>query len=73
MIHWKRFGRKRSWANFKVLPRHSPGGTEENHENLSRDSRSPGRHLNPGPHEYEAGNHTITTFVSVLKRMDLVS
>jgi hypothetical protein len=29
--------------------------------------------LNPGPHEYELGNHTTTTFVSVLKRMDLVS
>jgi hypothetical protein len=28
---------------------HLPGETEDNHENLSQDSRSPGLHLNPGP------------------------
>jgi hypothetical protein len=33
MMNWKGFGRKRSWPNFKVLSRHSPGRTEENHEN----------------------------------------
>jgi hypothetical protein len=32
-----------------------PGGTEENHENLSQNSQSPGRDLNPGPPKYEAG------------------
>jgi hypothetical protein len=32
-----------------------PGGAEENHENFSQDSWSPGRDLNPGPPEYEAG------------------
>jgi hypothetical protein len=32
MINWKGFGRKRSWANFKVLSRNSPGVTKENHE-----------------------------------------
>jgi hypothetical protein len=32
MTNWKGFGRKRSWPNFKVLSRHSPGGTEKNHE-----------------------------------------
>jgi hypothetical protein len=26
----------------------------------SQDSRSPGRDLNPGPHEYEAGELTIS-------------
>jgi hypothetical protein len=31
-----------------------PTGAEENHENLSHDSRSPGRDLNPVPPEYEA-------------------
>jgi hypothetical protein len=35
-------------AIFKVLSRHSPGDTEENHENLIQDSR------NSGPrYEYE--------------------
>jgi hypothetical protein len=33
MINWEAFGQKRSWPNFKVLSRHSPVGTEENHEN----------------------------------------
>jgi hypothetical protein len=32
-----------------------PGGTEENHENLSQDSRSPGRDLNQEHPEYKAG------------------
>jgi hypothetical protein len=32
MMNLKAFGRKRSWPKFKVLSRHSPGGTEENHE-----------------------------------------
>jgi hypothetical protein len=31
-INSKGFRRKRAWQNFKVLPRHSSGGTEENHE-----------------------------------------
>jgi hypothetical protein len=30
-----------------------PGETEKNDENLSQDSRSPGRYLNVGPPEYE--------------------
>jgi hypothetical protein len=33
MMDWKRFDRKRSWPNFKVLSWHSPGVAEENHEN----------------------------------------
>jgi hypothetical protein len=40
---------------FNVLTRDSPGGTEENHENFSQDSRSPGRYLNSVSLEYEAG------------------
>jgi hypothetical protein len=32
-------------AGFKVLSRHSPGGSEKKHENLSQDSRSPGQYL----------------------------
>jgi hypothetical protein len=42
-------------AYLKVLSRHLPGRTEENHENLSQVSRSPVRDLNPGTPEYEAG------------------
>jgi hypothetical protein len=42
-------------AKFKVLLfRHFPGGTEKN-QNVSQHSLSPGRNLNPGPPEYEAG------------------
>jgi hypothetical protein len=32
MLNWKEFGRKWLRPNFEVLSRHSPGGTEENHE-----------------------------------------
>jgi hypothetical protein len=43
------------WPNFKVLSLHSPRKTKENHEKLRRNSRSPGRDLNPEPPEYETG------------------
>jgi hypothetical protein len=33
MMKWKGCGRKREWPNFKVLPQHLYGRTEENHEN----------------------------------------
>jgi hypothetical protein len=33
MMNWKELGRNRSWPNFKVLSRHSTGGTEEGDEN----------------------------------------
>jgi hypothetical protein len=51
---------KRVWkdavvAYFKVLTQNLPGWTERNHENQCQDIRSPGRDLNPGPAEYEAG------------------
>jgi hypothetical protein len=55
IINWKGCGRKRSWPNSKALSRNLPGGTEENHEKISQDIRSPGSDLNPGPPEYEAG------------------
>jgi hypothetical protein len=42
------------WKVAVLLPQHSPGGTEENHEYLSQDSQSPSPDLNPGPPEYEA-------------------
>jgi hypothetical protein len=43
---------------FKVLSPYLLGGTEKNHENLSQDSRSPGRDLNPRRPEYEVGVST---------------
>jgi hypothetical protein len=52
-MKWKVCGRKRSCPDLKVLSRQSLGGTEEIRENLTYDSRSPGRNLNPGPPEYE--------------------
>jgi hypothetical protein len=45
---FKRCRRARSWPNFKVHSQHLPASTEENHENLSQNSRSPGLDLNPG-------------------------
>jgi hypothetical protein len=48
IMNWEGYGRKQSWINFKVLSRHSPGGTEESHENFSQDSRFPNRDLKPG-------------------------
>jgi hypothetical protein len=32
MMNWKGFRKKRPWINCKALYRHSPGGSEENHE-----------------------------------------
>jgi hypothetical protein len=58
MMKLEGFGGKRSWPNFKILSRHSPGGTEENTKNIIQDSRSPDRDLNPGPLENEVGGLT---------------
>jgi hypothetical protein len=54
-MNWKEFERKRPQPNFKALSRHLHGGLRKNTKNLSQDSRSPGRDLNPGFPEYEAG------------------
>jgi hypothetical protein len=42
-------------AYFTVVSRHSPGGTEESHENLIQGSYSPDRDLNAAPTEHEVG------------------
>jgi hypothetical protein len=52
MMNWKRFGSKKSWPNYKVLSRHSPGRTTENHEKVNQDSRSPEPKSVPGRPEY---------------------
>jgi hypothetical protein len=67
MMSSKGCGRKRSLTNFKVLYHYLPVGTEENDENLSQDSQSPGRDLNPGPPEYEAEVLTTRSRSSVTK------
>jgi hypothetical protein len=50
MINLKGFIRKESWTNFKVLSRHSRGGTDENQEN-SQDIRWPGPKFEPGTYQ----------------------
>jgi hypothetical protein len=46
---------KRSWPNLRYYPGIRLGGLRKTTKNLSQGSRSPGRDLNPGPPEYEAG------------------
>jgi hypothetical protein len=63
-------GRKQLWMNFEAPSRHSPGGSEQNHKNISQESLSPFRDLNSGHSEYEA--RVLTTLprrsvVEVLK------
>jgi hypothetical protein len=43
------------WPNFRVILQNLLGWTEENHENLGQNSRSPCRDFNQRPPEYEAG------------------
>jgi hypothetical protein len=47
-MNWKGYGRTRSWTNL-------PSRTQRNHVEVSLDSRSPGRDLNPGSPAYKAG------------------
>jgi hypothetical protein len=48
-----------------VLPQHLPGGLRTTTENLSQDSQYPGRDMNLGPPEYEAGVLTNRLLCSV--------
>jgi hypothetical protein len=59
MMNCKGCGRTRSWPNLRYYPDIFLG-TEENYENLSPDSRSPGRDMNPGSPKYEAEVLTTT-------------
>jgi hypothetical protein len=54
-MKWKEFWRKRSWHNLKYYPGIRLEGRRKTTKTLSQDSWSPGRDLNPGPPEYEAG------------------
>jgi hypothetical protein len=70
-MNWKRRGRKRSWPNLRYCHGIYLEGLRKTTKNLSWDSRSPGRDLNPGPLEYEAGVLTtrlrrdITSFICI--------
>jgi hypothetical protein len=55
MMNWKGFVRKWLRTNLRYYPGIRLEGAEENYENLSQDSRYPGRYFNPRPPEYEAG------------------
>jgi hypothetical protein len=68
MMNWKLL---EAWLNLRYYPGMS-GGTEKNTENLSQDSRSPRRYLNPGPHEYEAVLLTTLPQRSVLHSSELI-
>jgi hypothetical protein len=72
VINWKGFVRKRSWHNCEVLSRHLPGMTEGNHENLSQDSRSPGRDLNPGCPEYEGVLNRVTMTFGIIVTLEYI-
>jgi hypothetical protein len=49
-------GKKRSWPNLRYHPIISCGVLRRNTKNLSQDTGSPGRDINLGPPEYEAGS-----------------
>jgi hypothetical protein len=68
MVKWKRFERKRSWPDFKVLSQFSHGGTVKNHEK-SQDIRSPDRDLNLRPPEYEAGEYEPKIIIVWLNKL----
>jgi len=49
-----------SGRELKALVQSFLGGTEKNHETISRDSMSPDCDSRPGPPKYEVGVLTIT-------------
>jgi hypothetical protein len=48
----------RSWPNLEAIFRHSLGGTEESHEKVTQDSRSPVRYMTSGSPEYKVAEKT---------------
>jgi hypothetical protein len=50
---------KRPWSYSRYYPGIYLEGLEKTTKNLDRDSRSPGRDLNPGPARYEAGCQSL--------------
>jgi hypothetical protein len=66
MINWKECGRS-GRGIFEVLSRHLPGRTEENHENLSQDSLSPGRDSGTVLWGIRFASHNLTWVCNCIK------
>jgi hypothetical protein len=71
-MNCKRFGRKRSWPNFKLVSSTRVEGLKTTTKHLSQDSRSPCQDFNPEPAEYEAGMLAAQPLCSVLYSDDEV-
>jgi hypothetical protein len=56
---------------FDIPSWHLPGGAKGEHEDLSRNGRSPAPDFNPGPAEYEAGVLTTAPQLSVSSPRDV--
>jgi hypothetical protein len=54
-MNWKICGRRESWSNLRYYPGIYLEGLRKATIILNQDSLSPGRDLNLGPSEYEAG------------------
>jgi hypothetical protein len=54
-IHFKGYGRKRSWSYERYYPSICMEGPIKHKRNLSQDNWSLDQDLNPGPLEYEVG------------------
>jgi hypothetical protein len=71
-MNWKGCGKKRSWPNLRYYPSICLEGLRKTTKNLSQDTRSPVRDLNPGPPEYEEGvlttqlQRSVVTLLSTL-------
>jgi hypothetical protein len=59
IMNWKGCGRKQSWPNLRYYPSICLEGLRKTTKYLRQGSRSPGRDLNLGSPEYEAGVLTI--------------
>jgi hypothetical protein len=51
----ERMWKEEVWPNSRGYPIICLEGLRKNTKNLSHNSRSPDRDLNPGPHQYEVG------------------
>jgi hypothetical protein len=70
-MNWKGFGRKLLSSNLGYYPGTCLQGLRKTTDNLSQDSRFPGRDLNLEPPEYEAGVLTTRPRRSVYLGIEL--
>jgi hypothetical protein len=65
-MDWNGFGRKRLWPILRYYPSICLEGFRKTKKNLSPDSQSPDRELNPGPPEYGVltTQHNVWYFLS---------